>query len=84
MASARQAPPPSGSTVSVQELPLSTTLVFRDGRKMEIHNYAIVGQTLWIFDEKTAKKMTLAQLDLEATKRANAENGVMFVLPGMR
>jgi hypothetical protein len=68
----------------VQELPLNVTLVLRDGRRVQIHNYAIVGQTIWIFDEQTAKKMTLAQLDLNATKRANEENGVLFLLPGMR
>jgi hypothetical protein len=69
---------------AVQELPLNTTLVFRNGQRIQIHNYAIVGQTIWIFDEKTAKKMTLAQLDLNATKRVNEENGVLFLLPGMR
>jgi hypothetical protein len=68
----------------VQELPLNVTLVLRDGRRMQIHNYAIVGHTIWIFDEQTAKKMTLAQLDLNATKRVNEENGVLFLLPGMR
>jgi hypothetical protein len=51
---------------------------------MEIRNYAIVGSTIWIFNEQTAKKVPLAQLDLEATKRVNADKGILFVLPGMK
>jgi hypothetical protein len=83
IASANQ-PPSRGYAPSMQELPLSTTLVFRDGHQLEIHNYAIVGSTVWIFNERTAKKVALGDLDLEATKRVNADRGIMFVLPGMR
>jgi hypothetical protein len=84
MASAKQTTPPYSAKPSVQELPLNATLVFRNGRRMQIHNYAIVGQTIWIFDEKAATKMSLAQLDLDATKRVNEENGVQFMLPGLK
>ncbi|MCU1283839.1 MAG: hypothetical protein JWO13_189 [Acidobacteriales bacterium] len=69
---------------SVQELPLNATLVLRNGRKMQIHNYAVVGQTIWLLDEKAASKIPVAQVDLAATKRANDANGVLFLLPGMK
>ena len=59
----------------------STVLVYRDGRRAEVHNYAIVGQTLWIFSEQRSQKVPLEQLDLEATRKANDERGVDFVVP---
>ncbi len=53
-------------------------LVYRDGRKTEVTNYAVVGQTLWIFSEARARKVPLADLDLNATRNANEERGVEF------
>jgi hypothetical protein len=84
VARANQPPSRGYTTPTVQELPLATTLVFRGGRQMEIRNYAIVGSTIWIFNEQAAKKVPLTQLDLEATKRVNADKGILFVLPGMK
>ena len=64
----------------VQEpLPRSSppiTLVFRDGHRMEIHNYAVVGQTLWILDEGAASKIDVADLDIKATQRENHGRGL--------
>jgi hypothetical protein len=56
----------------------TTVLVYRDGRKTEVGNYAVVGQTLWIFSEARARKVPLAELDLNATRTANEERGVEF------
>jgi len=62
--------------------PIPTTLVFRDGRRMMVENYAIVGQSLWILDEKSSARISLAELDLDATQRENNSKGVRFlVLP---
>lgn len=58
-----------------------TVLVFRDGHKTEAVNYAIVGQSLWIYTETDAKKMPLADLDVAATKSANSDRGVTFQVP---
>ena len=58
-----------------------TVLVFRDGHKTEAVNYAIVGQTLWIYTETDSKKMPLADLDVAATKSANSDRGVTFQVP---
>jgi hypothetical protein len=55
-----------------------TVLIFRDGRKIETKNYALAGQTLWIFSEERARKLPLADLDLDATRQANEERGVEF------
>ena len=59
----------------------TATLVFKNGTRLDIANYGIVGQTLWVFDEQRARKISLADLDLEATKKVNAANGFDFKLP---
>jgi hypothetical protein len=64
-----------------QEAPAPlTVLVFRDGHKTEVHNYAVTGQTLWIFSEERARKVPLAELDLDATRAANEERGLDFAV----
>ncbi len=58
-----------------------TILVFRDGHQVEIHNYAIVGSTLYDLSEGRTKRVALAELDLPATVRQNDERGVEFRVP---
>lgn len=57
---------------------LSTVLVFRNGNREEAKNYAVVGQTLWIFSEQRARKVPLSDLDLAATRALNEERGSDF------
>lgn len=56
------------------------TLVFRDGRRLTIQNYAIVGQTLWVLDEQQSTKIALSELDLAATQAENRGQGLRFPL----
>ena len=56
----------------------STTLVFKDKHREEVQNYAVVGNSLWILDEKNATKVPLDDLDLEATRHVNEDRGVDF------
>jgi hypothetical protein len=58
-----------------------TTLVFKDGHKLEVSNYAIIGPTLFDMTPGHARKVALKELDLEATRRENDERGVTFQLP---
>jgi hypothetical protein len=58
-----------------------TALVFRDQHVEEVRNYAISGGTLWVLNEQSAKKIPLAQLDLDATARMNDNRGVDFQVP---
>jgi len=58
-----------------------TMLVFRDQHKQEVHNYAIIGQTLWNFAPQHTQKIPLSDLDLPATTKANEERGVTFRVP---
>jgi hypothetical protein len=73
---AKPAPRPSAQL----EAP-ATVLVFRDGQRSEVQNYAITGKTLWVFNERQARKILLSDLDVPATQAANAEHGVEFSLP---
>ena len=72
-------PPPSTETPSV-----STILVFRDGHRIEVQGYAIVGQTLWALTEQISTQISISDLDLETTQKENAERGVRFPLPRQR
>jgi hypothetical protein len=74
---ARQAPPNRSAAQPVTP----TVLVFRDGRRAEVQNYAIAGQTLWVFNERQAKKYPLSDLDLAATTAANEQRGIEFSVP---
>ena len=58
----------------------ATTLVFRDGHQQQVTNYAIMGQTLYIFDTRT-QKIGLGDLDLPATIKLNDDSGIEFHLP---
>ncbi|MGD0569651.1 MAG: hypothetical protein ABSA78_14725 [Candidatus Sulfotelmatobacter sp.] len=60
----------------------ATVLVFRDQHKQEVQNYAIVGQTLWVFAPERTQKIPLTELDLPATTKANDDRGVDFHVPG--
>jgi hypothetical protein len=58
-----------------------TVLVFKDGHKLEVGNYAIVGSTLFDLTPGHPRKIPLADLDLEATRQQNDDRGVAFQLP---
>ncbi|HXX01791.1 MAG TPA: hypothetical protein VEJ00_11280, partial [Candidatus Acidoferrales bacterium] len=58
-----------------------TVLVFKDGEKLEVGNYAIVGATLFDLSPGHHRKITLADLDLDATQKLNDDRGVIFQLP---
>jgi hypothetical protein len=79
-ASEAQPAPAAVRAVPPPDQPL-TELVYHDGRRAEVRNYAVVGQTLWVFSEQRAQKISLSDLDLTATQKANAERGVDFTLP---
>ena len=58
-----------------------TVLVFKDGHKLEVGNYAIVGTTLFDLTPGHPRKIALADLDLEATQKQNEDRGVVFQVP---
>jgi hypothetical protein len=58
-----------------------TVLIFKDGHTVEVGNYAIQGATLFDLTPGHRRKIAIADLDLEATRRQNDERGVSFQLP---
>jgi hypothetical protein len=73
------APQPQAEGRSEPSTP--TLLVFRDKHTQEVRNYAVVGGTLWIFNEQKATNLPLSWLDIEATTKANDDRGVDFQVP---
>lgn len=57
-----------------------TVLVFRDGHRQEVANYAIVGSTLIVLSAPHSR-IQLAELDIPATVRVNQDRGVDFRVP---
>jgi hypothetical protein len=82
---ARYAPPPPVTPAPRAEEKTEPTeptiLVFQDKHTQKVHNYAIVGQTLWIFTEQRARKVPMSSLDIEATRKTNEDHGVEFRVP---
>lgn len=67
------------------ELP-PALLIYRDGHREEVSDYAIIGDTLYARGDYWRngywmKNIQLSAIDLVATMKANQENGVRFVLP---
>jgi hypothetical protein len=58
-----------------------TVLIFKDGHAVEVGNYAIQGATLFDLTPGHRRKIAIADLDLEATRRQNDERGISFQLP---
>jgi len=56
-------------------------LVFKDGHSLEIGNYAIVGATLFDLTPGHPRRIPLADLDLDTTKKQNDDRGVNFEIP---
>jgi hypothetical protein len=88
-------PPPSGAArahpdtrtdgtaeiAAPEAAPPPTTLVFKDGHRLEVGNYAIVGATMFDLTPGHPRKIALADVDLEATQKENEDHGVSFQLP---
>jgi hypothetical protein len=78
--SPRVAPPP------IQPEPPPTVLVFRDGHREQVPEYAIVGSILYASGDywqsgQWTKNIQLSTLNIPATMKANHDNGVRFLLP---
>ena len=72
----RRLQPPPSDAAPVEP----TVLVFRDGHRQQVNNYAIMGQTVYVFDSRT-QKIALSDLDVPATIKLNDDHGVEFQLP---
>src|SRR6201987_3834405 len=72
--------PPAASPIAREP---DTILVFKDGHKIQVGNYAIVGSNLFDLTPGHRQKVALADLDVNATQKANDDQGVDFKLPSL-
>jgi hypothetical protein len=54
------------------------TLVLKDGRHLQVQNYAVMDQTFWDFTSQPVKKIPLANIDIAASQRLSVANGAEF------
>jgi len=73
------AEPTQSSSEPPSDRPL-TLLIFKDGHQLEVSDYAIMGSTLYLFTGDH-RKISLVDLDLDATRKANDERGIEFRVP---
>ncbi len=71
-------PPAVSPAPAAEEKAAPVVLIYRDGQRIEAENYAVLGQTLWVFRNKTTRRIPLADLNLDATRKANEERGIDF------
>ena len=74
------ATPPPVSANGNEENDARTLLIFKDGRQMEVSNYAIMGTTVYVFTGDR-RKIPLSELDVDATVKANEQRGTDFHVP---
>ncbi len=74
--------PPAAAPAPADGLPQTpTVLVFLDGHRLEIANYAIVGDKLHDLTAGRRRVIPLSELDLPATRQVNEDRGNDFLLP---
>jgi hypothetical protein len=78
---AQQVPPsPLQVTPATPPPPVKpAVLVFKDGHRIEIQGYAIVGQTLVTSSDEGFQKIALSDLNLDATRNENLTRGINFL-----
>jgi hypothetical protein len=75
-------PPPAETAEPLQVTPQpKTTLVYKDGHKGQVQNYAIIGDSLIDLSDGRTKKIPLDNLDLTATQKINDDDGIDFRVP---
>ena len=74
-------PQPQAAPAAPLEPEAAVTLIYKDGRSEQIHNYALTRTTLYVTDKQHHRDIPLDSLDLAATVKTNHEAGVSFQLP---
>jgi hypothetical protein len=78
-----RAAPAAAPQAAVREKPLARVFVYRDGRVLNATDYAILGETLWVFGPETTFQIPLSELNLPATRELNEKRGIDITLPNL-
>ena len=74
-------PEPEAAPAAKADPGPAAIFIFKDGHKIETHNYAIMGETLYDFSSTGLKRVQLADLDKDATLKENDDRGISLKLP---
>ncbi len=73
-----QPPYPETAEAPAEKAPPALILVFRDGTRTEVQDYAVVGKTFWDLSSHGMRKYPVSELDLQASIKANQARGLEF------
>ena len=68
----------AGPQPALEKWSAPAIFVYLDGQQFEAESYAVLGGTLWIYEDDTIRKIPLAKLDLDETRKRNDERGIDF------
>jgi hypothetical protein len=68
------APPVSDPTPAAAPV----TVVLRSGQKIEVQNYAVMGDSFWDFSRQPARRIPLSSVDIAASTKATEAGGGQF------
>jgi hypothetical protein len=54
------------------------TVVLRSGQKIEVQNYAVMGDSFWDFSRQPARRIPLSSVDIAASTKATEAGGGQF------
>jgi hypothetical protein len=75
---AQQDPPQPVAAADPQPPAPPITLVLRNGKQLEVQNYAVMDQTFWDFSSQPGRRIPIASIDVDASIRLNEAKGVEF------
>ena len=56
----------------------AVTVVLRSGQKIEVQNYAVMGDSFWDFSRQPARRIPLSSVDIAASTKATEASGGQF------
>jgi len=71
----------SNTTSAAAQNAPAVNLILKDERRIEAAGYALVGSTLWILNAHDATKISLSDVDVDATQKKNQKRGINVVIP---
>lgn len=78
---AKQEEPKPAVKAEAEDVGPMTLIIFRDGTRKEVKNYAIMGKELIVLGQGSLRRILLADIDLKATQQENDVRGLDFRLP---
>ncbi len=67
----------------IEPPPPPAVLILRDGRKLEVTDYAITGDTFYDLSGGRTHRIAVADINLPATQKANEARGINLSLPSL-